>query len=183
MLRWTTGTLLAFVVVLAGCGSSSTTSSTPTPTPSAAAASTGGGAAGFAGTYSGVWVNTTFGSSGTVTAYASVDQTAGTATVKLTITGNVFGASAPPPIIVSGKVTAGSTLSFTGTLPTFGNCTITIAGDGKLTAHCDSIPSARVATLDVTGTWTTTGTSTLAYTVTFKDGTAPAKGTITIKKS
>ena len=185
MRRIGVGIALAGSLVVAGCGGSSSNSNTTTKPATSSAAGGGQSVAsvidGFSGPYSnGKWTNTTFGSTGTAKSNVTVDKAAGTVSMQLTLTGSVFGGSAPAPETFSGKWDA-SGAHMSGTSPTFGAYTVEVDNAGKLTMNCPAVPGARVKTMAVTGT-VTGDKMDLAYTVTFKAGGADAKGTVVITR-
>ena len=183
-LRLSLGFAIALLLLsVPACGETTTTSSPAASSPTPAGPSTSSGlpllAALLTGHYSGNWTNTTFGSTGTVAADISIDSATQAVTTKLAITGSVFGGSPPPPQTFTGRMSSQGT-SFTGTSPTFGAYTVTIAPTGAFTMHCPAVPGGRVKTFDATGT-VGLGGFTVAYNVTLAGGSS-AKGTAHLAK-
>jgi hypothetical protein len=138
----------------------------------------------FTGTYSGTWRNTTFGSTGSAALEVGLDRAARTMSVKVTLGGNVFGAPAPAPETLTAPLGASGGLTTTST--TFGPITATAVPEGagvKVTISAPNVPSSRIATFTATGTITSPTTLQLAYTVTFRTGSSPAQGTVTLNKT
>ena len=180
------------VVALAGCGSSdrsSSSSAATSATTSGAATTTSvnpaaAAAALFNGHYSGTWTNQTFGSSGTEAIDVRIDPATGAVTMTMTLTGNVFGGTAPGPLTFTGRLpaTAGGDVSLAGTSPLFGPYSGTVAADGTFSMTCPSVPGGRVTKFAATGKVDPTGKgASLAYTVTLADGTV-AHGVAAITK-
>lgn len=133
----------------------------------------------FAGTYTGIWTNTTFGSTGTVSATVTVDEGAGTVSATIAVTGPVLGSAGVAPTNQQTAFTdAGAT--FMGTLPVMGDVVATIDAGGNITASGTSVPNPGISSWDATGTLTATALN-LSFTVTFTAG-APAAGTIALTK-
>jgi hypothetical protein len=174
------------LLLLMACGGSGSPSAkatpTPTPTPTPAPSPTldiGALAAAAAGTYSGSWKNTTFGSAGTVTAVLTVDRSALTVTTQITITGNVFGGSAPAPETFSGKIGDFGSLGFSGHSPTFGDFTITSTGPAFV-MKAQNLPNDRIDHFEADGNFAP-GAIGGTYKVYFKDGTT-ADGNFSLTK-
>lgn len=190
---WFAVTAIAALFLLNACGgdddgNGSVTPTADTPTPAATeapslpedtpAAETGGGAfetfSAFAGGWVGEWNNTTFGSTGEITAAGSLDE-GGTGGGLLDIGGMVFGAVDP------------DTDDFTATYDddvltieklgddVFGDVTITITLDGQLTMEATNVPDESIESVTGEGTITADQVD-VTYTVTFTDGTT-AEGT------
>jgi hypothetical protein len=179
-------TLIALLLLAAcgGSGNSPTAKSTPTPTPTPTPAPSptldiGALAAAAAGTYSGNWKNTTFGSTGTVTAVMTVDRTALTVTTQITITGNVFGGAPPAPETFSGKIGDFGALGFSGHSPTFGDFTITSTGP-TFVMKAQNVPTDRIDHFEADGNFAP-GAISGTYKVYFKDGTT-ADGNFSLTK-
>jgi hypothetical protein len=158
----------------------------PTAPPTAAASATINPvalAALFAGKYNGTWRNTTFGSTGSAAIEVTVDQAARTMSVKMTLGGNVFGRPAPSPETLTAPISlTGATM--TSTL--FGPVNVTAVPEGtgyKVTFTASNVPSTRIATFTATGTITNPASIQLAYTVTFRDATPAAQGTVSLTRS
>jgi len=172
------------LLLLAACGGSGSPGarSTPTPTPTPAPSPSldvGALAAAAAGTYSGSWKNTTFGSTGTVTAVITVDRAALTVTTQITVTGNVFGGQPPPPETFSGKIGDFGALGFSGHSPTFGDFTITSTGPAFV-MKAQNVPNDRVDHFEADGSFAP-GAISGTYKVFFKDGTT-ADGNFSLTK-
>jgi hypothetical protein len=132
------------------------------------------------GNWNGTWRNTTFGSTGTVTAVVSGDTVAQTARITLDVNGNVFGAGDPAAETFNGTYTPGQGATITQTSARFGNVSLTFTAGGTFTGTCTNVPVAGISRFDFTGSMTTS-TANLTYTVTFTSG-ATAVGTATLTK-
>jgi hypothetical protein len=102
---------------------------------------------------------------------------------KITLGGNVFGRPAPSPETLTMPIAASGA---TSTSTVFGPVTVTAVPDGtgyKVTFSAPNVPSTRIATFTATGTITNPASINLAYTVTFRDTTPPAQGTVTLTRS
>jgi len=132
-----------------------------------------------AGTYSGEWKSTTFNSSGTVQAVIAVDQATLNVSTTLTITGNVFGGSAPPPEVFNGKIGGLGALGFSGHSPTFGDFTVTSNGP-TFVMKAQNVPNARIDHFEADGTFAL-GSISGTYKVFLKDGTT-ADGTFSLAR-
>ena len=138
----------------------------------------------FTGTYSGTWRNTTFGSTGSAALEIGLDRPARTMSVKVTLGGNVFGSPPPAPETLTAPL--GTSGGLTATSTTFGPITVTAVPEGlgvKVTISAPNVPSTRIATFTATGTITSPTMLQLAYTVTFRSGSSPAQGTVTLNKT
>jgi hypothetical protein len=176
------------------CGGESTSPAspkptpTPTPTPIPKVSATPDLlilAAFLEGRYSGTWNNTTFGTSGPVTADVKVDRTSGTVSLTLTLGGNVFGAPPPPQETFTIKPDPAQS-TFTGRSATFGDVTASFAlagTQGTFNMKGGNVPNPRVAGFEASATITDPRSFGGRYTVTFKDGTAPAQGTFALAKT
>ena len=132
----------------------------------------------YAGTYSGVWNNTTFSSTGTGMAVISVNSAASTADVTVSATGSVLGTGSGMGPTLRTTAYGTTSASFQGNLPVMGDVTMTVDADGNLELHGTNIPSAGIVKWDATGTLTPTQIQ-LNFTVTFTAG-PPAVGTIVL---
>jgi adhesin/invasin len=133
----------------------------------------------YNGTYSGTWTNTTFASTGTGQAVVAVNSGASTASVTVTVTGNVLGTGGVPVTARNGAYGATSA-AFAGNVPVMGDITATIDASGHIIASGINVPNAGISRWDANGTITAT-TLTLNFTVTFTAG-SPAIGTINLVK-
>jgi hypothetical protein len=158
MRRFAGFALLALVV--AGCGGSdsggttdtdvpaSTTASTAAPTTTEdAAAARAAAAQAFAGTYTGQWNNTTFGSMGSVEADIAVDGD--TVTLTLDLGGNVFGASDPDPVVAVFDLTSPS--PYSGENELLGGFSVEIDETGHLLMTAPSVPGVGGLMMTVEG--------------------------------
>lgn len=182
---------------LAACGGNSnspaaqhtaTPTPTPTPAPSASASATPDPlalAALLEGRYQGSWNNTTFGTSGPITLDIKVDRAASAVGITLALGGNVFGSPPPAPESFSIRPVAGQT-TYTVKSATFGDLSATfiLAGlQGSITMKSTNVPNARVGGFDAAATVSDARSFKGTYTITFKDGSAPAQGTFTLAKT
>jgi hypothetical protein len=102
----------------------------------------------IAGTYSGQWNNTTFGSTGGIDATFTVDAASALATIELDVGGTAFGGSDPAPLTaVIGLDGSGP---FFGTDPLFGDFTIEYL-DGHLVFTALAVPGLGGKTMTVEG--------------------------------
>jgi hypothetical protein len=129
----------------------------------------------IAGTYTGTWNNTTFGSSGAAEvqiAFAGSD-----ATFQVDMGGSAFGLSDPPPVSFGGTVVAGDLqVDASGTVP-YGHVQGTIDGDtGAVDFLLTMTSRPDILSVDVTGT-VAGGTMDLDYTVDIM-GFGMASGTL-----
>jgi hypothetical protein len=109
------------------------------------------------GTFNGAWNNTTFATTGGATLVQGVVTSSQTVLTQLTLTGNVFGGSAPAPIVFVG--TYNSTNGFTSSTNSlfFGSMTMTVGLDGTWKVTANSVPSTIVNSFSITGTARTDG--------------------------
>ena len=142
-------------------------------------------AAQFAGTYTGTWTNTTFGSTDVASANIVVNTLASNATVTIAASGNVLGT--PGGIPATPRVTpyTASTAAFTGNVPQLGNIVLTFVstttpGRLDIVASGTAVPNGAITRWDAIGTITPSQIS-MTFTVTFVVG-APAVGTIVLNK-
>jgi len=152
---------------------------TPLPAPTATTDTGYDAYAAFAGTWSGSWTNTTYGSSGDLVATVAVEHD-GTASFTFDAGGFVFGALDPPQITLSGTYDAsGITIDLPGE-PVFGDVKVTFNQDGTFEMSGDVIPTAGIARVEASGTFsgdTMQGT----YTV-FFDNESVAEGTVSMTR-
>jgi hypothetical protein len=108
------------------------------------------------GTFSGAWNNTTFSTTGGATLVEGVITSSQTVLAQLTLTGNVFGASAPAPLLFVGTYTANGFTS-SGNSLLLGPVTMTVSANGAWTVTANSVPGGIVNSLSITGTARTDG--------------------------
>src|SRR5262252_994326 len=111
---------------------------TATPTPTSIAA-------GYSGTWTGPWNNTTFGTSGTGTLVDTVNTVTQTFDATFTLTGNVFGTTAPPPMHFSGSYASGS---FHQNGTPIGDITINFPSPGTFVGSLQNVPNPNIARVD-----------------------------------
>jgi hypothetical protein len=150
------------------------------PPSSAGPVPTGDLASQIAGNWTGTWNNTTFQSTGSAALAIATNTTAKTFSVTLTLGGNVFGGSAPPPQTFSGSYTTGAGVTFTGHDALFGDITFTLTPAGVLSGSATNVPSANVSAVTFSGT-ASAHAITILYTVTLKAG-GSASGVVTLTK-
>ncbi len=168
--------VLLMALMLAACGAEEIPESTvtpapepttqvpPTPTEDAAFQALQA----YLGAWSGEWRNTTFGSSGAVSATVSADED-GTMTFSVDLDGFVFGALDPDPVTYSGNFDAeGAVFNIPGD-PLLGDLTITVTADGEVVIVGESVPDERIDKVSAVGTVTPEEIS-LEYIVTFTTG-------------
>jgi hypothetical protein len=153
---------------------------TPVPEPTATTDTGYDTFAPFAGTWTGSWTNTTFGSTGAIEANIAFDPD-GTGTFTFDAGGFIFGAFDPPEVTFSASFDAsGVTIDLPGDA-IFGDVTVTINPDGTFTMVGDLVPTDGIARVEATGTFTET-TIEGTYTV-FFDGSGVAEGTFSMTRS
>lgn len=133
----------------------------------------------YAGTYTGTWLNTTFGSTGTGNAKVVVNAATSTVAVTVNVTGNVLGVGGVNNSLSNGSYT-NSGSAFTGNVAPMGDIVASVDAGGAITASGTNVPNPSISRWDATGTITATAIN-LTFTVTFKSG-PPATGTITMAK-
>ena len=131
----------------------------------------------FQGSYTGSWNNNTFGTTGGAFLSQGIVQSTQTVLAQLTLTGNVFGGSAPAPMVFVGTYNANGFTS-TGTSAFFGLVTMTVSTTGAWTMTANSVPNSPVSSFSITGTARPEGFSGI-YTIGFAAG-GGATGTITM---
>jgi len=133
------------------------------------------------GHYQGTWNNTTFGSTGTIDMTIALDTASRTVTLSTTLTGNVFGAPAPPPQTMQIPLDASDpTKPVTVTSPVFGSVTIALQTDGSIVVDAKDIPSPNAATMHAVFKPSATGMD-ATYSVGLRSGST-ANGVISMKK-
>lgn len=176
----TSGSPSAATAAPATSGPATQASATPAPATSADPFAL---ISGLAGTFSGPWTNTTFGSTGTAAVSVTFDRATTSVKLKLTLGGNVFGNPAPGPEELTAVITPGQGATVTST--TFGETTLSgalVGGKLVITMTSPDVPSARIKTFTASATLNGTAVD-LTYEVTFRDSTPAAKGTGTLSKT
>ncbi len=136
--------------------------------------------ASYAGTWSGSWTNTTFGSMGNMTGQLSVEKN-GTAQLVLDVDGFVFGLIDPAAKTFTGTYNENA-MTFTGTGDDlFGNLTMTFAASGSVTVAGLDVPADSIDSLTASGVVTATNLN-ADYTLTI-GGVTYAEGTMSIVKN
>jgi hypothetical protein len=149
----------------------------PTATPVAAATLA---TSPFEGTYSGTWVNRTFGSGGSASAVLTVDTAARTFQAVLTLGGQVFGVGAPPPQTFTGSYdAAGRTINTRSEL--LGNVSVTISPAGAISGSATGLANPNIARVNFSGT-ATPQSIIVNYTVVFAGGGQTAEGVMTLSR-
>src|SRR5258708_7466781 len=176
---------LTALLLLSACGGGSTAAPKPSPTPTppprpSPSFDLGALALAFAGSYAGTWMNTTFNSKGTVLAVIAFDPATEKVTANLTLGGNVFGASPPPPETFTGQLGQLGSLGFSGRSPTFRDFTVTSTGP-TFVMKAQNIPNPRIDHFEADGLLTGT-TISGTYKVFFKDATT-ADGVFSLARS
>ncbi len=134
----------------------------------------------YVGTYTGTWVNTTFGSTGTGTVVIGNNAVTRTATVTASATGSVLGSGGGVAPTTRVGAYGANSVSFTGDVTPMGTITSSMGVAGNIVASGVNIPNAAISRWDASGTITATQIL-LNFTVTFVSG-GPASGTITLTK-
>lgn len=125
----------------AGTTTTATTATTTTvavTTTADAGAERAAAAAELAGTYTGEWKNTTFGSTGQIEATLDVDVAARFAILTLDLGGFVFGGSDPDPLVVEFDLVAAG--PYAGSNDLFGDFTVDFDESGHLTITAPAVP-------------------------------------------
>jgi len=133
------------------------------------------------GTWTGQWVNSTFGTSGSAGLVTTI-VAGNTVHAGLTLGGNVFGSTAArPPISLDAPLSpAATSLSFAAVGTSIGDVHVTIGSDGSLEATVTNLPDPSIASVAVTGTVSSKLIQGF-YTITFTSGST-AVGTLTLSK-
>lgn len=139
-------------------------------------------AAAFAGTWTGQWKNTTFGTTGNASLALSMDLPAQSVSAVVDLDGNVFGAGAPPAQTLTGTFTEKG-IVFSGTSPLLGTYALNADGFCSVSGRLTHLSNPTISSVDLAGTVTTTKVS-LTYTITFSPagGGGTATGTVTLTK-
>ncbi len=137
----------------------------------------------YAGTYTGTWINTTFGSTDVASATIVVNANS-TVTVTASASGSVLGGGAVGPTTRTASYSS-TTASFTGNVPEMGNITGTIvnsstAGVANIEATGTNVPNTAIQRWTATGTISATQLQ-LNFSVFFTSGST-AVGTVTLTK-
>ncbi|GMQ82205.1 MAG: hypothetical protein BMS9Abin05_1650 [Rhodothermia bacterium] len=122
----------------------------------------------YVGSWSGVWNNLTFLSTGAISVDISINQVQQTFVIVLDVDGSAFGGGDPPPETISLPLgEPGGPLVFVS--PLFGTTTITFNTDGTFTVDSPNIPNAFVDSVNSVGEFTTK-TFTLTLTINLTGG-------------
>lgn len=148
--------------------STTTTEAAPDPSIEAALAA--------AGTYTGSWTNTTFGSTGDAGMTMTVSE-AGDVTMEWDLGGGVFGVGDPDgenQTLNVADMVGGRTV----TTALFGDMGVTVSADFvTITLDAENVPTSGIQAFRATATWSDDGTIAGIYVVEFDGGGAPAEGT------
>ncbi len=169
----TLAVLVCGAAVMAGCGGSDTPA--PTQTISTDAVVNKAVLTDFIGpnsvTVSGTWTNTTYGSSGGVTANATMDA-ANVVTVNFDISGNVYGGSDPAPetfVLDMNDFIANGTAVLHMNSAVYGDISATLTfytdGTGIFTGTAVNAPNPDVTDASFSGTFQASGTA-VSFTIT-----------------
>jgi len=109
----------------------------------------------LAGNWSGVWVNTTFGSTGPVTIVIAVDEQAKTVQFTLDVDGPAFGGGDPPPVTYNGTYADG-VMTVSGTNASFGDLNLTWSADAVNGTLTNLPPASGINSVTLAGTGNTT---------------------------
>lgn len=135
--------------------------------------------ASYPGDWTGDWNNTTFGSTGSAKITFTNDGAASKLTIRHELGGNILGLGAATPETFEGTYTA-TGITMTGSSTRFGEMTLTIDNEGRITGQGVNVPNPTIDRVDFTGVITPTRID-INYTVTFAVGPA-AKGTASVVK-
>ena len=138
----------------------------------------------YAGTYTGTWINTTFGSTDVASATIIINAATSSASVTASAGGSVLGGGAVGPTTRSATYSS-TTATFTGNVPEMGNITGTIvnssvAGVANIQATGTNVPNTAILRWTATGTISATQLF-LNFTVFFTSGST-AVGSVTLNK-
>lgn len=132
----------------------------------------------FEGNWLGQWTNTTFGSTGAITATLSIDMATLEATLLLDVDGPVFGTQDPMPFTVVSPL--GSTsITVDYDAPLHGPVRLTLE-PGDFTVSSVIVPAGGIEAWSYTGT-NTPASHTASFTVDFSGG-GSANGTVSVQK-
>lgn len=131
----------------------------------------------FAGTYTGQWLNNTFGSSGNAGMVVVINETDSTATVTVDLDGNVLGGTDPAPFTLTSTFTATSA-EFSESVAPFGPLTVTVSQYGQISGSAPAVPDPSITSLTFTGQ-RNNNVITINYVVTFANGST-ANGVLTL---
>ncbi len=135
---------------------------------------------GIAGSWSGHWIDNTFGTSGNATLVITVDQVAHTVKVVLHMDGPVLGGAFGADETFNGTYDANGVTILNQPSSAFGNVSLSGNSSGSLTAISTNVPNPVFKRLDYTAT-VTAATINGNFTVTFATG-ATAVGTVNFTK-
>lgn len=184
---------LVLVVVVAGCGDDDAATTTAAVTTTGAAMTSTAAvtttvdevavrvaaAEAVAGTYTGEWTNTTFGSTGGVGVVFEVDAAAATATLVLDLAGSVFGGGDPDPLVIDFDLATGG--PYVGNTALFGDFTVEIDTEGHLVMTAPAVPGLGGMTMVTEGDLTDSGFE-ATYVITQPAGAVFAEGTMTAQR-
>ena len=153
---------------------------TPKPEPTATTDTGYDQFAPWAGTWIGSWTNTTFGSTGTIEATIGFNPD-GRATFVFDAGGFVFGILDPPEVTFDASFDASGVMIDLPGDAIFGDVTVTINPDGTFEMVGDIVPTAGIASIEASGTFTKTSIEG-SYTV-FFDRSDFAEGTFSMTRS
>jgi hypothetical protein len=107
----------------------------------------------FQGSYTGTWNNTTFATNGTIALSMGLVESTRSMLVRITITGNIFGGSPPPPFLFYSAydLSAKNTVNASGSDPLLGNYTFTVDNNLKFTFTSTGIANPNVSGFTATG--------------------------------
>lgn len=133
----TTSTTAVVTTAVTTTTAAATTTSAVTTTVADAGAERAAALAAIAGTYTGAWNNTTFGSTGPIAASLDVDVEARFAVLSLDLGGFVFGGPDPDPLVVEFDLLVAG--PYPGSNALFGEFTMDLV-DGHLTMIAPAVP-------------------------------------------
>ncbi len=128
------------------------------------------------GQWTGTWMNTTFGSSGSIDADAT-EVAANRINVMVDLGGFVFGFVDPPPFTLDCLLNPDGTASCAVASQQLGQVDVMFNPDGSVTGSMTSIPVPGIGSMDFSGT-IANGQLDMTYTVRLPDGTAFAQGKV-----
>ncbi len=170
---WTLGSTLGPNTLTASSGTAPSVTFTATGTVAFNASQ-------YAGTYTGNWTNTTFGSTGTTSATVSVNSASSTMSIAFVVTGQVLGTGGVNTT-QSGLYSSNGAAVSNIVVPVMGTVNFAIDAVGNITASGTNIPNQAINKWNAGGTITATQVR-MTYTVTFNDGTTGV-GTISLNHS
>jgi hypothetical protein len=134
----------------------------------------------MAGSYTGSWLNLSFGSSGPASATVVVDQVSRTVDLTLDLDGNVLGGANPPPETFTGPYDS-TGFSVSGSSSVFGDVSFRVDVLGRLEGRGADIPNPAIDDVVFSGS-ASPDTIAMDYVVLFAGGGGTAQGILTMTR-